>query len=94
MRNFGKVLGHLLLFSVVILVFAPSIDLIACCNDYSTAIPEHGSPVHLCSFCLHAAGLVSYQIFDIRVTPIPVDIDEPVIAFSGPTFSIDKPPQN
>ena len=94
MRKFIAVSKWFLLsVSLVLFVFAPSLDLFAC-SDCSSSIQGKSSPEHLCSFCFSTAGMVSYHIFNSPLQSIPIDIDGPGMVFSGPAFPVDKPPQN
>lgn len=83
----------LLLFSLALFVCAPTLDLNAC-SDCSSSIQGKSSPEHLCSFCFNTAGMVSHHIFDTPSLSTPMDILRPMMAFSDPSFPIDKPPQN
>jgi hypothetical protein len=82
-----------LLLPVVLFIFAPSIDGIAC-NECAKPFRGGDSSNHLCSFCFNTVGMVNHDIFHVPLISIPMDTDGPMIAFSGPTFQIDKPPQN
>ena len=81
-------------FSLVFFLFAPSIDNIACADCASPFQGELSGAPHLCSFCFNTVGMVSYRIFDIPLLSLPINIRTPIMAFSGPPFPIDKPPQN
>ena len=82
-----------LLLPVVLFIFAPSIDGIAC-NDCATPFRGEDSSGHLCSFCFNSVGMVNHDIFHVPPISTPMDTERPMTAFSGPAFPIYKPPQN
>ena len=84
----------LVFFSLAFFLIAPSIDNIACDDCASPFQGKWPDAPHFCSFCLNTVGMVSYHIFNIPLLSLPMNIGTPMIAFSGPTFAIDKPPQN
>ena len=84
----------LVFFSLAFFLIAPSIDNIACDDCASPFQGKWPDALHFCSFCYNTVGMVSYHIFNIPLVSVPIDIDRPTTAFSGPSFPIYKPPQN
>ena len=92
MRKINSI-NYLLLLSVAFSVFAPAMDTIACNDCGSPFEGKCSGAICPCPCCSAAAG-VDYRIFDIALLCGSLDTDWPLMAFSGPVFSIEKPPQN